>query len=146
MSQTDYNKAQNEDKREEVEQLFKYLSGASSSRKTLCGLYAGFSLSSLIFIISISQNLHIFQSNVIVILLISAFFLFIFASRAFYKVEERAYRIMFSDKNSLEVSQYLSELDLKNNKASKKLTLGQIVLLVSALFFGVAFMLFNLIA
>lgn len=139
MSQTDNTSGQNSDKRENVDQLFKYLTGTSSSRKTLCGLYGGFSLSSLIFIISISQNLDVFQSNLIVLLLISAFFLFIFASRGFYQVEENAYRINFSNKNTLEKFQYLSELDLKNKKASKKLSSGQFILLATALFFGLAF-------
>ncbi len=108
MSQIDHIRTQNGDKMEEVAQLFKYLSGTSASRKTLCGLYGGFSLSSLIFMISISQNLAIYQSNFIAVLLMSAFFLFIFASRNFYKVEEKTYRNMISHKNSLENFQYLS--------------------------------------
>ncbi|MBY8987523.1 MAG: hypothetical protein KGD61_03635 [Candidatus Lokiarchaeota archaeon] len=93
----------------------------------------------MIFIISISQNLEFFQSNGIVFLLIIAFFLFIFASRGFYKVEEKAYRSIHSNKNALEIFQDLSELDLKNKKASKKLSLGQIILLLTAIFFGIAF-------
>ena len=144
MSQIDHSKTQNDDKREEVAQLFKYLSGTSASRKTLCGLYAGFSLSSLIFMISISQNLAIYQSNFIAVLLMSAFFLFIFASRNFYKVEEKTYRNMISHKNSLENFQYLSELDLKNKKASKMLSAGQIILLFTATFFVSAFFWQNL--
>ena len=135
MSQTDHSKTNNDDKREEVGQLFKYLSGTSASRKTLSGLYAGFSLSSLIFMISISQNLEIYQSTFIALLLTSAFFIFIFASRYFYKVEEKTYRIMISHKNSSEIFQYLSELDLKNKKASKMLSAGQIILLLTVVFF-----------
>ena len=135
MSQTDHSKTNNDDKMEEVGQLFKYLSGTSASRKTLCGLYAGFSLSSLIFMISISQNLEIYQSSFIALLLASAFFIFIFASRNFYKVEEKTYRIMISHKNSSEIFQYLSELDLKNKKASKMLSAGQIILLLTVVFF-----------
>jgi len=89
--------------------------------------------------ISISQNLDIFQSNGIAFLLIIAFFLFVFASRGFYKVEEKTYRILLSHKNSLEIFQYLSELDLKNKKASKMLSVGQIILLLTAIFFGFAY-------
>lgn len=145
MSQIDHIRTQNGDKMEEVAQLFKYLSGTSASRKTLYGLYAGFSLSSLIFMISISQNLAIFQSNFIALLLTSAFFLFIFASRNFYKVEEKTYRIIISShKNSLDIFQHLSELDLKNKKASKMLSAGQIILLFTASFFVSAFFWQNL--
>ncbi|MFX0178155.1 MAG: hypothetical protein ACFE85_18200, partial [Candidatus Hodarchaeota archaeon] len=126
ISQTDENIHDNDDKNEDVNHLFKYLSGTSSSRKTLCGLYAGFSLSSLIFIISISQNLDVFQSNGIALLLISAFFLFIFASRSFYTIEEMTHDIMFSRKNTLKMFQELSELKIKSKKASKMLSAGQI--------------------
>ncbi|MFW9771420.1 MAG: hypothetical protein ACFFEO_04540 [Candidatus Thorarchaeota archaeon] len=127
------------DGRKELDSLVKYITGTSSSRKTLCGLYAGFSLSSLIFIISISQNLDIFQSNGVVLLLISAFFLFIFASRTFYKVEEYTYRIMIKHKTSSDIFQFMADLDLKNKKASKMLSAGQIILLLTAIFFGLAF-------
>ncbi|MFX1551971.1 MAG: hypothetical protein ACFFB9_16600 [Promethearchaeota archaeon] len=49
------------------------------------------------------------------------------------------YRIMFSHKNSLEIFQKLSDLKVKNNKASKMLLIGQIILLLTAIFFGLAF-------
>jgi len=140
MSQTDHSKTNNDDKREEVAQLFKYLSGTSGSRKSLCGGYAGFSLSSLIFMISISQNLAVYQSGLVALLLTSALFLFGFASRVFYKIEEKTYRINLSHKNSLENFQYLSELDRKNKQASKMLSIGQIILLLTAIFFVSAFM------
>ena len=124
---------------DEVNELFKYISGTSASRKTLCGLYAGFSLSSLIFLVSVSQNLDAFQSNGITILLISGFFFFIIASRMFYKIEENAFRIKMSTKNSKEKLQYLSDLDKKSKIASRLLFIGQIVLLSCAVFFGLAF-------
>jgi hypothetical protein len=81
----------------------------------------------------------VFQSNGIALLLISAFFLFIFASRTFYKIEDISYQIIFSNKNKLEIFQLLSNLKLKNTKASKMLSIGQIILLLTAIFFGLAF-------
>ncbi len=128
-----------------VEQLFNYLSGTSASRKTLRGLYTGFSLSSLIFMISISNNLAVYQSNGIALLLIVAFYLFIFASSGFYRVEEKAHRIMIGNKNLIEIYQHLSELDRKSNKAGKIISLGQIILLFSAVFFGLTSTLPNIL-
>jgi len=68
----------------------------------------------------------------------SGFFLFIIASRIFYKIEEICYRIKMNEKIPREIYQDLSELDRRNKKASKLLSVGQFILLLCSIFFGFA--------
>jgi len=49
------------------------------------------------------------------------------------------YDIISRRKNTFEMFQQLSELKLKSNRASKMLSAGQIILLLTAIFFGLAF-------